>query len=238
MKILRLASITAFLSLYKEAEAVQVGKQDLSEMDLDQFHELFFEEKGSEHLDEYHDEINSFAQSGVQMFGGNCDISFDDPLDKHFEEMKKKYNFEYAFYKTRTADNYYLNTIRIMRKGETKEDVIDRPPVLFMHGLIQSSESWIMETENGNTPLAIQALEAGYDVWLGNSRGTRFSNEHAFYEIDTDDYWNFEWSQMGLYDLDSIITLILSTADEFEKLNYIGYSQGTTELFYALAHDP
>ena len=95
-----------------------------------------------------------------------------------------------------------------------------------------------METENGNTPLAIQALEAGFDVWLGNSRGTRFSNEHAFYEIDSDEYWNFEWSQMGLYDLDSIITLILSTNDEFEKVNYIGYSQGTTELFYALAHDP
>ena len=39
---------------------------------------------------------------------------------------------------------------------------------------------------------AFQLSDLGYDVWLGNSRGNRYSRAHVTYDAIKDyDYWNF-----------------------------------------------
>ena len=40
---------------------------------------------------------------------------------------------------------------------------------------------------------------------------------------------------MGKYDLPAMITAILNHLPDYKKLTYVGYSQGTTEMFSALA---
>jgi lysosomal acid lipase/cholesteryl ester hydrolase len=41
---------------------------------------------------------------------------------------------------------------------------------------------------------AFVAARAGYDVWLGNSRGNTFSKEFVS-PVTEDNYWDFDWQE-------------------------------------------
>ena len=49
------------------------------------------------------------------------------------------------------------------------------------------------------------------------------------------EYWDWTWAQMGLYDDTANISAIKAAAG-VDKVFYIGYSQGTIQMFYGLAH--
>ena len=84
---------------------------------------------------------------------------------------------------------------------------------------------------------AFQASRFGYDVWLGNSRGNKYSRAHTKYNPDWDtSFWMFDWESMGDYDLPANLEYIIKT-NGHSKVAYIGHSQGTTQLFYALAEN-
>lgn len=73
--------------------------------------------------------------------------------------------------------------------------------------------------------LAYILADAGYDVWLGNSRGNRYSRKHKVLNPDKDAaYWAFSWHQMGVYDLPAEIDYVLAQTKQ-ENLFYAGHSQ-------------
>ena len=78
-----------------------------------------------------------------------------------------------------------------------------------MAGLGMAADSWFPSPELGD-PMVIKLYEAGYDVWLGNNRGTSHSLQHKFYnyERDAELYWNFSFSEMGTKDLPAMLELI------------------------------
>ena len=47
--------------------------------------------------------------------------------------------------------------------------------ILLQHGLDMSADSWFHQDKDGVVPMPIRLWEAGYDVWLGNNRGTGHS---------------------------------------------------------------
>jgi lysosomal acid lipase/cholesteryl ester hydrolase len=61
---------------------------------------------------------------------------------------------------------------------------------------------------------AFVAARAGYDVWLGNSRGNTYSRDHLIYRPDTliggdrDKFWAFDWQTMGEYDIPAVLDYI------------------------------
>lgn len=48
------------------------------------------------------------------------------------------------------------------------------------------------------------------------------------------EYWLYDWADMGKYDAKAQISKVKELTD-FEKILYLGYSQGTTQMFYGLS---
>lgn len=72
---------------------------------------------------------------------------------------------------------------------------------------------------------------------MGNNRGTKYSNDSDFFPIQDEsfDRWNFSWAELGLYDDPAFMDLIMEKTGA-AKVNYLGYSMGTTQMFYGLTH--
>ena len=101
------------------------------------------------------------------------------------------------------------------------------PPVFMQHGIMANADSFILNKPDV-TP-AFAAVNAGYDVWLGNSRGNNYSTKHVSLDMkkDAEKYWDFGWEEMGKYDLPASLDYV-SKESGSEKIAYLGHSQGTT----------
>jgi lysosomal acid lipase/cholesteryl ester hydrolase len=93
-----------------------------------------------------------------------------------------------------------------------------------MHGIIDSSDSSVVNDENST---AFILSDAGYDVWLANSRGNKYSKRHTTLKIDSFEFWNFSWEEAATYDLPAFTEYILDTS-KYTKLAFIGHSMGNT----------
>lgn len=59
-----------------------------------------------------------------------------------------------------------------------------------MHGLMSSADHWIVTGPDKG--LGYILADHGYDVWLGNARGTSHSRKHVTLNPDYDSsYWQF-----------------------------------------------
>lgn len=62
--------------------------------------------------------------------------------------------------------------------------------MLLVHGLSSSCEDFLVAGPKRG--LAFLLADAGYDVWLGNTRGNLHSRKHIRFNPDTDDrFWEF-----------------------------------------------
>ena len=79
---------------------------------------------------------------------------------------------------------------------------------MFQHGVFDSAYGWIVNYPDV-TP-AFVASRAGYDVWLGNTRGNTYSLSHVTLDPDRDaeQFFDFSWYEMGMYDLPAVFTHI------------------------------
>ncbi|PNH05827.1 Lipase member K, partial [Tetrabaena socialis] len=89
--------------------------------------------------------------------------------------------------------------------------------------------------------VAFMLADAGYDVWLTNVRGNRFSRNHT--RLDPDDpadapaFWGFSWDQHAALDLPAALDYAAAASGQ-ERAVFVGYSQGTTIGLAALASVP
>merc|ERR1711976_41261 len=134
-------------------------------------------------------------------------------------------------HKINTIDDYELDLVRIIGGKNSR-----KLPVLLAHGLFGSSDIFVLAGRKQS--IAFNLLREGYDVWMLNHRGNRYSLGHKLRnqgKIDTfkyrwsGKYWQFSFWEMAVYDHPAIIDYILEETGA-EQLHYAGYSMGTMTL--------
>ena len=132
-------------------------------------------------------------------------------------------------HKVTTADGYILTLFRIPY-GRNSSGNRDEPrePVFVQHGLMSSAMDFLVT--GPEHALGFVLADAGYDVWLGNTRGSTYSRAHRQLSPEAKQFWQFSWHEIGERDLPAMIRFVLRKTG-YKKLHYIGHSQGTTAYF-------
>ena len=84
-----------------------------------------------------------------------------------------------------------------------------KPAVLLMHAQDGNMMEWIVN-DSERAPAFILA-RAGYDVWLGNNRGSSYGNAHVSLSPSQKEFWDFYQEEMGVIDSPLFIDFILET---------------------------
>lgn len=157
----------------------------------------------------------------------------DPDAGLNVKQIVQKRGYAIEEHKVVTADRYILTMFRLPKSyDETQRNVSaapNKPAVYLIHGLLDSSYAYVLNFRTQS--LAYLLADAGYDVWLGNNRGTTWSRAHLDLNPETDDaFWDFTWEDMGKYDLPAMINYVLNVSKR-PTLSYIGHSEGTTQAF-------
>ncbi|KAI5118351.1 hypothetical protein M0805_006752 [Coniferiporia weirii] len=152
-----------------------------------------------------------------------------------FGELCALYGYKWEEHIVQTKDGYMLGLHRIPNaKGETAKR--KKPIVYIHHGLLMCSDVFLCTT-TAERALPLVLAEAGYDVWLGNNRGNKYSRKHATHSPHETAFWNFGIDEYAWYDIPDSIEYILGVTGE-ASLSYVGFSQGTAQAFAALSINP
>lgn len=164
------------------------------------------------------------------------DLNISDPL---LTNGSTEYPVEE--HSVKTSDGYILKLHRIPTSAKTSNITVRRP-VFLMHGLLDSSAGWVIAGPTNG--LAFMLADRGYDVWMGNARGNRYSRNHTRWDpkgsrSDRKSFWNFSWHEIGTIDLPTMIDYVLANCNRrFKKIHYIAHSQGTTSFFVMASELP
>lgn len=150
----------------------------------------------------------------------------------HIQEMCRLFGYDVESYIVKTTDGYLLTVQRVVRKnGPPRQS--NGKVVYFHHGLLMCSEIWVtMLEKEQNLPFVL--YELGYDVWLGNNRGNKYSHKHVTRQLALEEFWNFSIDEFALFDIPDSINFILEETRS-DTLTYIGFSQGTAQAFASVS---
>ena len=136
--------------------------------------------------------------------------------------------YQFETHNVVTEDGYILEVWRIpARRGDKPNPA--KLPVLYQHGLMVSGASWIIGDPKNSS--WYQALNQGHDVWIANSRGNAYANQHIDDGLADSlssrgkNFWKFSFDHMAEYDLPATIDYILESTGH-KKLHIVAHSQG------------
>lgn len=148
-----------------------------------------------------------------------------------FVSVAENAGYQSECHNVKTDDGYKLKIHRVLPKAES----IYKGSTFLMHGLFRNSCDFL--ASGPQTALTYYLADNGFDVWLGNARGTNFCQHHENFTSDSKEFWNFSFHEIGLYDVSAMLNFMLDHTKE-TKTFYIGHSQGTSALVALLASLP
>lgn len=185
--------------------------------------------------------LTSPAQKRAEQRRKSVSASIRDASD--FVDLCAMFGYTAEEHVVRTEDGYLLGLHRLAwRKGE-EDTRVNRGPnsikkrvVYLHHGLLMNSEVWVCLTDKQRC-LPFVLVERGFDVWLGNNRGNKYSKKSIRHSPTSPEFWNFSIDQFALHDIPNSISYILEITGQ-PSLSYIGFSQGTAQAFASLSIHP
>ncbi|NXR99857.1 LIPM Lipase, partial [Oxylabes madagascariensis] len=163
-----------------------------------------------------------------------CKKSRNPECFMNVSEIIRYHGFPSEEYEVTTEDGYILGVFRIPA-GRNRQKTGKKPAVLLHHGVFSDSTHWISNLPNNS--LGFLLADAGYDVWLGNSRGDTWSLKHKTLKACQKEFWQFSFDEMGKYDIPAELNFIMSKTGQ-KDVYYIGHSEGSAAGFITFSTYP
>ncbi|CAH1379420.1 unnamed protein product [Tenebrio molitor] len=126
-------------------------------------------------------------------FSSDCYHNSD--INDNITNIIQRHTNSSETHQVQTEDGYVLDLFRIHRKNP-------RGVILFQHSFLFDARIWVNQN---NDSVAFLFWKAGYDVWLGNSRGNFYAKKHVRLRPSDPEFWNYSLSELGYFDLNATI---------------------------------
>lgn len=143
----------------------------------------------------------------------------DDPdIKRTIQEIVQAYGCLFEEHTVVTSDGYHLKMFRINYQSVSA----DKKPVLVQHGLFADADTWCIHRD---ASMAFKLAKAGYDVWLGNNRGNKYSNvaDHSSPQKNPRVFYDYSFYELGKYDAPAQVDFVRKFTNN-DKISYIGHS--------------
>ncbi|KAK6204484.1 uncharacterized protein RJT21DRAFT_111054 [Scheffersomyces amazonensis] len=155
---------------------------------------------------------------------------------KDIVDLVKAQGYIVREYVVNTRDNYLL-VLHKIEKPDKSNYSNNGKIAYFHHGLLTNSELFVLGTsKEKNLPFLL--LDLDYEVWLGNNRGNKYSRKHLTLSASDIKFWDFSLDEYAYYDIPDTLNFIRSHYRPEDKITYIGFSQGCSQLFASLSLHP
>ncbi|XP_049346463.1 triacylglycerol lipase 2-like [Solanum verrucosum] len=161
----------------------------------------------------------AFGSKGVLGFVAEINVAAQSDMCATFVTI---HGYKCHQYEVTTDDGYILSVQRIPQ-GRVGGSGHNRQPVLLQHGILVDGATWVMNSAEQS--LAMILADSGFDVWIANTRGTRYSLRHLNLHSYNPDYWNWSWDDLVVHDLPTFVNLVYEQTGH--KAHYVGHSLGT-----------
>lgn len=158
--------------------------------------------------------------AGVLTSGSN--VSRPLPVQSLCAQLIQPSGYPCSEHAVQTKDGYLLALQRVSSPTVNLGSQ-PGPPVLLLHGLFMAGDAWFLD--NTEQSLGFILADHGFDVWVGNVRGTRWSHGHVTLSEKNKEFWDWSWQELALYDLAEMIHYIYTMTNT--KTFVVGHSQGT-----------
>lgn len=157
--------------------------------------------------------------------------AYNDPNPSPNADLRyytKLIGLELETFRITTDDGFVITLNRLYDPKIKIEELDKRKPILLVHGLMQSSASFLT---SGYKSLAYLLIKNGFDVWLGDNR-CGFEPEHVLYKESSDEMWDWDLTEMARYDIPVMVNSLRAKKMYSGKVSILAHSQGTTQCVW------